>query len=147
MTDSSIVVGTWRAVSWHRRFIATGAMDGMALGTDPVGFINYGTDGRMIVILARRDRPPPGTDDPTDAEKLRLFDTMAAYAGSYTVHDDRLVHHIDIAWNQSWAGSDQVRYFRLDGDLLTLTSAPTRDPVTGEEIELVATWRKHRSDT
>ncbi len=56
----------------------------------------------MIVILARRDRPPPGTDDQTDDEKLRLFDTMAAYAGSYTVHDDRLVHHIDIAWNQSW---------------------------------------------
>lgn len=145
MAHASEFVGTWRAVSWHRRTVATGQMDGMGLGPDPEGFISYGVDGLMSVILVKRDRPPPATALPTDSEKLRLFDSMTAYAGTYTVNTDHLVHHIDVAWNQSWVGTDLVRYFKMEGDLLTLTSASFRDTETGVEYEYVATWRRHRA--
>ena len=146
MAHASEFVGTWRAVSWHRRTVATGQMDGMDLGPAREGFISYGTDGRMSVVLVKRDRPPPATAMPTDSEKLRLFDSMTANAGTYRVNKDHLVHHIDVASNQSWVETDQVRYFKMEGDLLTLTSASFRDPETNDEHEYVATWRRHRAN-
>jgi hypothetical protein len=56
---------------------------------------------------------------PTDEEGAELLGTMVAYAGTYTLGEGRVVHHIDISWNQTRTGTDQVRYFELDGDTLT----------------------------
>jgi hypothetical protein len=33
-----------------------------------------------------------------------------------------------------WTGTDQVRFYKLDGDRLTISGAPTKDPHTGQEI-------------
>jgi hypothetical protein len=54
----------------------------MPLGPDPVGFINYGADGRFYAIVTSKDRSPPVGFPPTDDEKLNLFNTMLAYAGT-----------------------------------------------------------------
>jgi hypothetical protein len=34
---------------------------------------------------------------PTSEEKLALFDSMIAYAGRYTLDDEKVVHHIDVS--------------------------------------------------
>jgi Lipocalin-like domain len=39
---------------------------------------------------------------------MALFDTMFAYSGAYTVESDRVVHHVDLSWNEAWSGTDQV---------------------------------------
>jgi len=67
---------------------------------------------------------------------------MLAYAGTYTLYDDRVVHHIDASWNQAWTGTDQVRFYKLQEDVLTITSAPAKDPGTGEEIIYRIQFRK-----
>ena len=83
MTDPSALLGTWKMVSWQREVLATGEQFD-ALGPDPVGFINYGPDGRMFAIVIQKDRAAPAGPVPSDAEKLRLFNSMLAYAGTYS---------------------------------------------------------------
>jgi hypothetical protein len=133
MRPDERLAGTWRMVSWKRESVATGEQSD-ALGPDPVGFINYGADGRFYAIVVRRDRAPPLTFPYSEREKAVLFDSMLAYAGTYTLDEEKVVHHVDASWNQSWTGTDQVRFYGLDGDQLFITAAKAPDPYTGEDV-------------
>jgi hypothetical protein len=133
MLDTSALLGTWKMVSWQRESVATGERAD-ALGPDPVGFINYGADGRMFAIVIQKDRVAPAGPVPTDEEKLRLYNSMLAYAGTYTLDNEKVVHHIDASWNQAWTGTDQVRFYKLNDGVLTITGAPAKDPHTGQEV-------------
>ena len=82
-----------------------------SLGADPVGFVSYGADGRVHAIVLKNDRPSPASLPPSDSEKLELFNSMLAYTGTYTLHDDHVVHHLDASWNQAWTGTDQIRFY------------------------------------
>lgn len=128
-------------VRWQREVLATGHRSD-ALGPDPIGYVSYGADGRMSAFVVKRDRQPPAGAVPTDEEKLRLFDTMLAYAGTYTLMEDKVIHHLDASWNERWTGTDQVRFYKLDGDTLTIDSAPAKDPHTGEEVIHRIAFRK-----
>jgi hypothetical protein len=93
VADLKDLLGTWTMLSWRKETIATGeTVD--ALGPDPVGYVTYGADGRMNAIVVRRDRPAPETLPPTDTEKLRLFDSMLAYSGTYTLDDEKVMAEI-----------------------------------------------------
>ena len=133
MANASALLGSWRMISWKKEFVATGnAVD--ALGPDPQGFITYTADGRVSVIVVPRDRPAPAELPPSDAEKVRLFDSLFAYAGTYTLDDDKVVHHLDTTWNQAWSGTDQVRFYKLAGKKLSIHGAPAPDPFTGQDV-------------
>jgi hypothetical protein len=133
MTDASALLGTWRMISWKKEFVSDGkAVD--ALGPNPQGFITYSADGRVSVIVVPRDRPAPASLPPSDAEKVRLFDSLFAYAGTYTLDDDKVVHHLDTTWNQSWTGTEQVRFYKLSGKRLLIHGAPAPDPFTGRDV-------------
>ena len=84
--------------------------------------------------MVSRDRPGPASLPPSADEKIRLFDSLLAYTGTYTLDDEKAVHHVDASWNQAWTGTDQVRFYKLDGDRLTITGAPAKDPRTGQDI-------------
>ena len=64
---------------------------------------------------------------------LALYKTMIAYGGTYTVDNEKVVHHVDISWNGAYTGTQQVRFYKLDGDTLTLRTAPNKSPVDGRE--------------
>jgi Lipocalin-like domain len=133
MRDTGALIGTWKMISWKREIVATGEQID-ALGPAPLGFINYGADGRFYALVVGRDRPSPATLPPSDHEKLMLFNSMLAYAGTYTLDDEKAVHHVDVSWNQAWSGTDQVRFYKLNGNRLTITGAQAKDPHTGQEI-------------
>jgi Lipocalin-like domain len=133
MSDVSALVGSWRMTSWRKESVATGeTVD--ALGPDPQGFITYTADGRVSVIVVPRDRKAPASLPPSDAEKVRLFDSLFAYAGTYTLDHDKVVHHLDTTWNQAWSGTDQVRFYKLAGKRLSIHGAPAPDPFTGQDV-------------
>ena len=69
----------------------------------------------------------------TPEEKVALFDTMFAYAGTLSVHQDHVVHHVDMSWNKVWEGTEQIRFISLQGDHLEYRSAPSRNPLNGRE--------------
>jgi hypothetical protein len=133
MANASALLGSWRMISWKKEFVATGKA-GDALGPDPQGFITYTADGRVSVIVVPSYRPAPASLPPSDAEKVRLFDSLFAYAGTYTLDDDKVVHHLDTTWNQAWSGTDQVRFYKLAGNRLSIHGAPAPDPFTGQDV-------------
>src|SRR5215471_2721904 len=123
MGEPKDLLGTWTMLSWKKETLATGeTVD--AHGPDPVGYITYGADGRVHAIVVRRDRPAPKTLPPTDTEKLRLFDSMLAYSGTYTLDDEKVIHHVDVSWNQALTNIDLIRFYKLANGILTITAAP-----------------------
>ena len=132
MADASALLGTWKMVSWTRKIVATGETSD-AMGPNPIGYIAYHADGRVIAFVLKRDRPSLAGPAPTDPEKVELFDTMLAYSATYTLEDDRVIHHVDAAWNPAWLG-DLIRPYKLDGDRLTISGAPSKDPATGQDV-------------
>lgn len=69
---------------------------------------------------------------------------MPAYSASYTLDDDKVVHHVDASWNPAWGTSDLIRPYKLDGDTLVISGAPGKDPVTGEDVVYRMEFRKVR---
>jgi hypothetical protein len=127
-----VILGSWRMASWVTRDIETGERRD-ALGPNPDGIVVYSPE-RVSFLIVTSDRKRPAMLPPTEPEKLVLFDTMFAYSGRYTVFPDRIVHHVDLSWNEGWTGTDQVRLARLDGDTLTISSLPAPSPFDGRQI-------------
>ena len=139
--NASPVLGTWKLRSYEREEIATGRRHNQ-FGDHPDGYIGYAPDGRMYAMFIRHDRITPRDVVPTEEEGVQLLGSMVAYAGTYTMHEKYVVHHIDISWNQTWTGTDQVRYFDLDGNTLTITTAPYRSHQDGKEGRSILVWDK-----
>ena len=129
--DNSLL-GTWKLKSFIREDIATGERR-PALGDHPDGYVGYASDGRMYALFVADGRVAPLNGQPTDAERVQLYNTMLSYAGTYTIAGGKIIHHIDIAWNNARLGSDQIRFFELDGDRLTLTTERNKSPIDGSE--------------
>jgi Lipocalin-like domain len=58
---------------------------------------------------------------------------MIAYAGTYAIEGGKVTHHLDISGNGPRTGSDQVRFYKLEGDTLTIRTAPNKSPIDGRE--------------
>jgi hypothetical protein len=58
-----------------------------------------------------------------------------------------LTHHVDISWNQAWNGTDQIRFYKLKGNTLTIKSAPAKSPHDGREGQSVLVWEKVKAPT
>ena len=129
---NAALLGTWRILSWTREDVATGRRSD-AFGPNPRGFVTYTADGRVMVLVVKRDRPKPARLPPSEAERLALFDSMFAYSGSFEVQEDRVIHAIDTSWNEAWSGTRQIRFLELHGTRLIYRSPPARDPMDGSE--------------
>ena len=134
-------LGTWQLQSYTTEDVSTGQKTAL-LGAHPSGYLSYGSDCRMYAILVKEGRKAPTTFVPTDAERIDLYSGLIAYAGAYSTEGDKISHHIDASWNQSWTGTTQVRRFRVDGNHLYITTLPAKNPLTGKESSSVLVWSK-----
>jgi len=141
LPGESPIFGTWKLRSLLFEATATGHRSS-PFGDHPVGYLSYSADGRMYAIGVVEDRPKPRDPLPTDQEKVKLQESMFAYAGTYTADGEKVVHHVDISWNESWTGTDLVRFYKLDGNTLTIRTARAENAFDGEEGEFVLVWNK-----
>src|SRR6195256_4450556 len=88
------LVGTWKLISAVSEDIATGQKTNIYKGP-PLGFITYGADGRMMTIIVDSSRRKPAGPIATAAEAEALFRSMAAYAGTYTIKGNQVIHRPD----------------------------------------------------
>jgi hypothetical protein len=133
--------GTWRLVSWTRQLLETGETV-EAFGKAPCGFLNYGRDGRVFFIMTKENRPKP--DDLTkltDAERAELYNTMVAYAGTFTFDGKVATCEVDVSWNEIWTGTAQVRNVRFEGDRLIWSTNP-QTGIDGKRVVGVFVWEK-----
>jgi hypothetical protein len=133
------LVGNWKLVSFVTEELATGKKTPL-LGEHPKGYLIYTPEGRMMVLFVHETRSPPKTDE----DRINLHKYMYAYSGRYEAQGDKVVHHVDISWNEAWTGTDQVRFFKLEGNTLTIKNAPTKNSITGIEGTSVAVFERER---
>jgi hypothetical protein len=135
------LLGTWKLKSYVRELTATGEQYNL-FGDHPDGYLSYSQEGRMFTIITADKRITPKDPNPSDEEPVKLHQTMSSYAGTYTLDSDKVVHHVDISWNQQWNGTDQVRFYKLEGDKMTITSAPAKHPADGSFERSIIVWEK-----
>jgi len=120
MVDPNPLLGTWKLKSY---VVTTAAGErSTPYGENPTGYLSYAADGRMQAIGIASGRIVPAGPTPPDNERLALYDSMFAYAGAYSVEAGKVIHHVDISWNEVWTGTDQIRLFEVKGNTLTLTT-------------------------
>lgn len=134
-------LGTWKLISYSREEIDTGRKTDL-LGVRPSGFLSYGSDCRMNAILIADERKTPLTVPPSDPEKISLYNSMIAYAGTYNIEGNKVHHHVDASWNQVWVGSTQSRQFQIDGKTLHIKTFPAKSAIDGKESTVVLVWNK-----
>lgn len=81
----------------------------------------------MSAMLAPAVRPSLSTADPlggAESERAAAFSTFIAYAGTYDVDGDDVVHHVTVSLFPNWVGTAQRRTAQLIGDVLVLRTAP-----------------------
>jgi len=128
-------------IGWKRKLVASGE-ESDAFGPNPLGYINYAPDGRVMVFVLRSGRPRPSSTLPTDKEKVALFDSMFAYVGTYAVEHDRVIHTLDGNWNELWTSTHQVRLLSFENDKLVYTTAETVDPMDGKLCTYKVTFER-----
>ena len=48
----------------------------------------------------------------------------------------------EASWKETWTGTDQVRNYKLDGNRLSLTTAPSPDAFTGKTSVRTLVWER-----
>lgn len=134
------LIGTWRLKSFVREVAGTSERYNQ-LGDHPDGYLSYGADGRMLTFFVSDEQPRPRAE-PTDAERIKLHKTMLAYGGTYTLSPGKVVHHVDIEWDGRRLGTDQVRFYSIAGNTLTIKTEPNKSPIDGREGVWVVTLER-----
>ena len=137
------LVGTWRLRTWKNVGSDGSAVD--PLGERPVGYIIYNHDGYMSVEIMAANREPyhdPDVFGGTPGERSEAISMYLSYSGPFEVLSDRdtVIHHIEVCSFPNWVGNAQVRFAKLDGDLLTLSTKPMTFEGVERRAELV--WER-----
>jgi len=109
-------------------------------GEKPNGYLIFTPEKRMIALLTAEGRKPPNTDE----DRIAAFWSLAAYSGMYHVEGDKWTTKVDVAWTETWVGSDQTRFFKREGDTLTVnaTWAPSPNLPGNPEVRGVLVWSR-----
>jgi hypothetical protein len=135
-----LLSGTYRLVGEQRTIVDTGEV---IPTTTSRGYISYGDDGRMIVLIVRNPRPKPeGAEHITDQQRVDLFRTITAYAGTYKFDGSTIEHSIEISMNEVWSGTKQVRTVKRDGERLVYTTPPFPFHTDGKMSINALVWEK-----
>jgi hypothetical protein len=133
-------IGTWHLVSYESRDEAGGVE--YPLGQELVGQLMYDAEGNMSAFVARANVPPFASGDlrgGTDAEVRSAFDGFVAYFGTYSFNlsAGMVIHHVRGASFPNWTGTEQVRYFKVEGQRLVLS---TPISVDGRHLTAILIW-------
>jgi hypothetical protein len=87
----------------------------------------YTTDGYMSVVITRPNRPnvaAGGLMGGTVKEQAAAAATCISYAGPYELHEDKVVHRVEVSLFPNWVGGIQERFYEFAGERLSLRTAP-----------------------
>ncbi len=67
-----------------------------------------------MFLLTGEGRKPATTVE----ERAELLNSLIAYTGTYRIEGDRWITKVEAAWNPEWVGTEQTRFFKIEGDRL-----------------------------
>ena len=115
--DREKMIGTWKLISHDIEFQATGQKE-PAYGDSPTGYAIFTAEGRAMFVLTGDGRKAGQTVE----DRANLLGSLTAYTGTYRIEGDKWITSVDVAWDPEWVGTEQTRFFKLDGDRLHVTS-------------------------
>ena len=137
-TDNAGLVGTWKLKSCFMEDVETKEQKAV-WGERPNGHLTLTASGQWIVVQTSEGRKPPQSDE----DRCAAFRSMLAYAGRYRVEGRKILVNVEIAWDESWTGTEQVRFFSLEGNRLHIEAAPQRYNNLGDRImRAVLVWER-----
>jgi len=140
--DKTKIVGTWKLVSVVYEDQQTKDRTPI-YGEHPRGYQIATPEGRWLALVTAEGRKVPQTDE----DRAQALKTMISYSGKYRVEDGKVITKVEVAWNESWVGGEQVRFIRFDGDdLLHIESPPMPHPnIGGKVVRVIVTWQRDKS--
>jgi hypothetical protein len=136
--DTDRLLGTWKLLSAVHEDVATKERKAV-YGEHPNGYLVFTPEGRAFVILTADGRKVPQTEQ----ERAAALISMSAYAGKYRLEGDKFITKADVASNEAWKDTDQVRFYRLDGDKLYIETAPFSAPTFGgSTVRGILAWQR-----
>jgi hypothetical protein len=137
LDPGSALIGAWNLIAL--RFEVAGSGERLDLfGSAPRGRILVTNGGDFMTVITSADRATMG-------DTAQLYKTMMAYAGKYRVEDDKLIVSCDLSWHPDWVGTEQVRYFKLEGENLSLRTDKRTHPQHPDKLGYgVIDWQRQR---
>ena len=117
--DREKLLGNWKLVSFFTEEVQTKQRSNV-FGEHPNRFIGF-TPERFFAFAMAEGRKAPQTPE----EQAAAYRTVVAYTGKWRLEGEKFITKVDVAWNPGWVGTDQVRFWRVDGNKLFITTAPT----------------------
>ena len=113
-------------------------------GKGPIGFLTYTPEGRMSAVIsaASRNISTENANQAPSEEQAMLFRTSVAYAGTYSLTDTGVIHHVEVASDPTWTGKDQVRFVRFEGKRLIVTGPPLQTVSDPNPQVLQLVWER-----
>jgi Lipocalin-like domain len=132
--ENDKLFGVWKLVSLAYEDAQTGEQKQL-FGPHPKGYLILLPNGRMSAIVTAEGRTASGTDE----ERGAAFRSMVAYSGTYRIEGE------DVAWNEAWVGTQQVRSYKLVGDRLDVI-AMTQPAVnfSGSVRKAILSWEREK---
>jgi hypothetical protein len=121
--NSKSILGVWKLLKHDTEF-QDGTPSRKLFGQNPPGYLIFTPEGRMMAVLEAEGRQPAKTDE----DRANLLRSVAAYSGIYRLENDRWVTKVDVAWTPLLHNTEQLRFYKLDGDRLEVTTPWSADP-------------------
>jgi hypothetical protein len=133
------LAGSWKLTSWTIQIIGGDITE--PFGHNPKGRALITPDGYAAFVIAAANRKPAAND----ADSAALLKTLMVYTGPFTIEGDKFTTKVDISWNEFLTGQDQVRFFKLEGDKLTIRTAEQTSAVyPGKKVVGTLSWERER---
>ena len=113
--DGAQVCGVWKLISYNIEIQATGQKE-QPMGQNPTGYVIFTPEGRVFFVLTGEGRKAAETVQ----ERADLLSSLVAYTGTYRVEGDKWITMVEVAWDPEWVGTEQTRFFRVDGERLQI---------------------------
>ena len=137
--DAGKLLGNWKLVSFYTEDVNTKQRNDV-FGANPSGAIGF-TPGRFYAFVVAGNRKAPQTPE----EQAAAYRTILAYTGKWRLEEGKFITTVDIAWDPAWVGTDQVRYWKVDGNKLSIVSAPFPNPnVAGAMVIGTLVWERQQ---
>lgn len=124
-TTAKQLIGGWALVS-----LETDTAEGriQPFGPNPIGYVNFASNGRIAVQFMRPDIPKIAANNrlkATQEENTAIAQGLAAFFGEWKLVDPKtgeISLRIIGSSFPNWNGTDQKRFIKVNGDAMVITN-------------------------
>jgi len=133
------LAGVWRLKTFVSEDVQSGERK-TVFGPHPSGCLVLTPSGRLFAIITAKR---PATVSLTDADRIAAYDSILAYSGRYHVEGTILTTMVDVAWDEGWVGTNQVRHYRVEGNILCIETPPAPNvDHGGRTVRFLLSWKR-----